>query len=103
MAAEQSERSGAGTSNEALWLESLPESVVGCRPAALRAPLLERRGPGQRARFAREHVEVVLEVEHLAVLSVTALVRGHALPLVPDLDREREDANVGPRPRVQRR
>ena len=28
MAAEQSERSGAGTSNEALWLESLPESVV---------------------------------------------------------------------------
>jgi dihydrolipoamide dehydrogenase len=42
MAAEQSECSGAGTSNEALWLESLPESaviaggsIIGCAFASL--------------------------------------------------------------------
>ena len=41
-------------------LESHPELVIAQRPAALRAPVRERRRTGQGARFLYEYLEVML-------------------------------------------
>jgi hypothetical protein len=66
--------------------QCLPVLVVADRPASSASPLLEWFAAGECARFALQHVHVVLEVEDLLMALVRARVTCHAAALVPDLD-----------------
>ena len=75
-------------------LEPRPELVITGGPAALGAPLRERRRPGQGTRLVHEHVQVMLEIEDLLLPAVAAGMGREALPVMPDLHPGRVDAGV---------
>ena len=85
------------------FLQALPEPVEALRPASAFAPLLQRTRSRQRSRFLLQHVEIVLQIEHLLIATETALVPRHALPLLPDLDIGRQQFRLRTRARLQRR
>src|SRR5437667_7962750 len=85
------------------FLQALPEPVETLRPASAFAPLPQRTRSRQSSRFLLQHVEIVLQIEHLLIAAETALVPRHALPLLPDLDISRQQFRLRTRARFQRR
>src|SRR5256885_5625082 len=55
--------------------------VTGVQTCAL--PIFQRFRPSKCARLAVQHVQIVLEIQDLLADTMTALVAGHALTLVP--------------------
>ena len=54
------------------------QPIVTLWPQSFFPPRRERLGAGQRARLALQHIQVVLQVEHLLLTSVIAFVAGDA-------------------------
>src|SRR6266542_3107463 len=75
-------------------VQPVPELVVAVGPASSSTPLVQRFAAGERAWLVLEHVQVVLQVEHLLVTTVRAGVTCDAAPLVPDLDRHRGEFDL---------
>src|SRR4028119_686700 len=65
-------------------------------PAPVLAPLLQWPGSGQGARLMAQHIQVVLEVQHLLAAAVAALVAGNPPPALPDLDMQRMHPRLHP-------
>ncbi len=76
---------------------ALPQPVETLRPAPALPPLLQRRRTGQRSRLSLQHVQVMLQIQHLLVAPEAALVPRHALPLVPDLHIGRQQSRLAVR------
>lgn len=74
--------------------ESVPQTVEILRPAPALAQLLERARSCQRARLPSQHVEIVLQIEHLLIAREIAFVPRHALPLLPNLEIGRQQLHV---------
>src|ERR1017187_8219589 len=85
------------------FLQTQPQPVETLRPPSAFAPLPQRTRSRQRSRFLLQHVEIVLQIEHLLIAPETALVPRHALPFLPDLDISRQQFRLWARPRLQRR
>ena len=79
-----------------------PELVVAGRPATGLAPLRQRLGPGKRARLVAQHVEVVLQVQHVLAAAMAALVSRHPVAGMPKLDMQRFGARLHPAARTDR-
>ena len=76
-------------------------SQVGRSGSMLRLCLsLQRLRPCQRARLVAQHIEVMLEIEHMLAAAVTALVTGDQATGLPDLDVQRMDARFHPAARA---
>ena len=66
--------------------EPAPQHVITVGPAACRTPLRQRFGAGECPRFVAQHLEIMLEVEHvLAPLMATLVPRNlFATPILWD-------------------
>src|SRR6266545_3259996 len=83
------------------FLQTKPEPVETLWPASAFPPLPQWTRSRQRSRFLLQHVEIVLQIEHLLVATETALMPRHALPFLPDLDIGRQQFRLRARPRPQ--
>ena len=63
--------------------QPLPESVVTGGPATHLTALLQGFGSGHCAGLMLEHIQVVLQVEHLLLFVITSFVPADALVVVP--------------------
>src|ERR1700712_558039 len=70
-------------------LQPVPEFIVADWPATGRAPLRQRLGSGKRARLVAQHIEIMLEIQHMLAAAVTAFVAGDQTASMPDLDMQR--------------
>src|ERR1700712_2716306 len=70
-------------------LQPVPEFIVADWPATGRAPLRQRLGSGKRARLVAQHIEIMLEIQHMLAAAVTAFVAGDQTASMPDVDMQR--------------
>src|ERR1700712_2411706 len=70
-------------------LQPVAEFIVADWPATGRAPLRQRLGSGKRARLVAQHIEIMLEIQHMLAAAVTAFVAGDQTASMPDLDMQR--------------
>ena len=75
-------------------VQPMPQPVEGLGPAPCLAPLGQCRRSGQCAGLALQHIQVVLQIEHLLLAAEAAFVASHAPPFVPQLDRIGVDASL---------
>lgn len=81
----------------------VPISLMGRGEYPCRLGLGQRSRPGQGTRFDLEHLQVVIEDEHLGVLGDGPLVPGHHLRSVEHLDGRRAQAGEQPAADIARR
>jgi hypothetical protein len=79
-----------------------PQLVVAGGPATGRAPLRQWLRAGKCAGLLAQHVEIMLQIQHILAAAVTALVTGNQPPGVPDLDVQRMDPRFHPAARAGR-
>lgn len=66
-------------------LQVLPEAVEAFRPAALRAPLLQRHRSGERSWFLGQHVQLMLKVQHFLLPAEASFMASYTFAFAPDL------------------
>ena len=72
---------GAGAVLPAMPIaEPVPQAVEGGRPAPGLPPLIEGLRTGEGARLMAQHVEVVIEVQHMLATPIAAFVTGQPAP-----------------------
>src|SRR6266851_4872223 len=70
------------------------QTIITLRPQSALTPRCQRLRSGERPGLALQYVEIVLEIEHLLIALVTALVAGEAAAFVPDLDATRIESDL---------
>ena len=66
--------------------QPIPQLIVAGRPTTGLTPLRQWLRSGQRARFVAQHIEVMLEIEHMLATAVATFVAGNLTTAMPDLD-----------------
>src|SRR3984957_20579721 len=64
----------------------LPQLVVTLRPTPLRSPLCQRPGAAQPARLAFQHLQIVLQIQHLLGPPIAPLVLRDRLAVMAELN-----------------
>jgi hypothetical protein len=68
-------------------VQPMPPPVEGLWPAPCLAPLGQCSRPGQCAGLALQHIQVVLQIEHLLLAAEAAFVPRHTPALMPQLNK----------------
>jgi hypothetical protein len=67
-------------------IQRLPEPVEGFGLAPRLVPLHQGRRTGQRSGLALQHIQVVLQIEHLLLAAGAAFMPGHAPAFMTQFD-----------------